>query len=76
MASSAEAIGNNGGNAGVLTLNLNNAPSNTNTNIGFRVSRDSKQWPDIRLVLTWSVPLVSDRFNQSFVESMDTANDE
>jgi RNA-directed DNA polymerase len=38
---------NNGGNAGVLTLNLNNAPSNTNTNIGFRVSRDNKKWPDI-----------------------------
>lgn len=30
---------NNGSNAGVLTLNLNNSPSNTNTNIGFRVSR-------------------------------------
>jgi formylglycine-generating enzyme required for sulfatase activity len=27
---------NNGTNAGVFTLNLNNAPSNTNTNIGFR----------------------------------------
>ena len=38
---------NNGSNAGVLTLNLNNAPSNTNTNIGFRVSRDNKKWPDI-----------------------------
>ncbi|MFZ1250568.1 MAG: hypothetical protein WAR37_03945 [Candidatus Microsaccharimonas sp.] len=30
---------NNGTNAGVLTLNLNNSPSNTNTNIGFRVAR-------------------------------------
>ena len=32
---------NNGSNAGVFTLNLNNAPSNTNTNIGFRCSRYS-----------------------------------
>jgi len=30
---------NNGANAGVWTLNLNNAPSNTNWNIGFRCSR-------------------------------------
>ncbi|NCC20187.1 hypothetical protein EOM33_03940 [Candidatus Saccharibacteria bacterium] len=30
---------NNGSNAGVLALNLNNSPSNTNTNIGFRVAR-------------------------------------
>lgn len=29
---------NNGGNAGVFSLNLNNAPSNTNTNIGFRAA--------------------------------------
>jgi hypothetical protein len=28
-----------GGYAGVLTLTLNNAPSTTSTNIGFRVSR-------------------------------------
>jgi hypothetical protein len=28
-----------GGYAGVLTFNLNNAPSNTGANIGFRVSR-------------------------------------
>ena len=27
---------NNGTNDGAFTLNLNNAPSNTNTNIGFR----------------------------------------
>ena len=27
---------NNGANAGVFALNLNNAPSNSNTNIGFR----------------------------------------
>ncbi len=30
---------NNGSNAGVFSLNLNNAPSNTNTNIGFRCAR-------------------------------------
>lgn len=30
---------NNGSNAGVFTLNLNNAPTNTNTNIGFRCAR-------------------------------------
>lgn len=30
---------NNGTNAGAFTLNLNNAPTNTNTNIGFRVAR-------------------------------------
>lgn len=30
---------NNGSNAGAFTLNLNNAPTNTNTNIGFRVAR-------------------------------------
>lgn len=29
---------NNGSNAGVFALNLNNAPSNTNVNIGFRLS--------------------------------------
>jgi hypothetical protein len=29
---------NNGTNAGAFTLNLNNDPSNTNTNIGFRCS--------------------------------------
>ena len=34
---------NNGSNAGVLTLNLNNGPTNTNTNIGFRVARDSNE---------------------------------
>lgn len=31
----------NGANDGVFTLNLNNAPSNTNTNIGFRCARFS-----------------------------------
>lgn len=30
---------NNGANDGAFALNLNNAPSNTNTNIGFRCSR-------------------------------------
>lgn len=30
---------NNGSNAGAFTLNVNNAPTNTNTNIGFRVAR-------------------------------------
>ena len=30
---------NNGSNAGAFTLNLNNAPTDTNTNIGFRVAR-------------------------------------
>ena len=33
---------NNGGNAGVETLNLNNAPGNTNSNIGFRCARYTK----------------------------------
>lgn len=32
---------NNEANAGVFTLNLNNAPTNTNTNIGFRCARYS-----------------------------------
>lgn len=32
---------NNGTNTGVLTLNLNNAPSSTNAYIGFRASRDN-----------------------------------
>ncbi len=31
---------NNGANAGAFTLNLNNTPSNTNTNIGFRCASD------------------------------------
>lgn len=30
---------NNGANAGAFTLNLNNAPSNVDTNIGFRCAR-------------------------------------
>jgi hypothetical protein len=52
---------NNGSNAGVLTLNLNNGPGNTNSNIGFRVSRDSKKWPDIyRFNLVNLCRLVSD----------------
>ena len=32
---------NNGANAGAFTLNLNNAPGNTNNNIGFRCARYS-----------------------------------
>jgi len=53
---------NNGGNAGVLNLNLNNAPSNTNTNIGFRVSRDNKNGPiSAKLRFSRSVPLISDQ---------------
>ena len=32
---------NNGANAGAFTLNLNNAPTNTNNNIGFRCARYS-----------------------------------
>jgi hypothetical protein len=32
---------NNGANDGAFTLNLNNAPSNSNTNIGFRCARFS-----------------------------------
>ena len=32
---------NNGSNAGVFALNLNNAPSNSNNNIGFRCCRFS-----------------------------------
>ena len=32
---------NNGGNSGAFTLNLNNAPGNSNTNIGFRCARFS-----------------------------------
>ena len=36
---------NNASNAGVFSLNLNNAPSNTNTNIGFRAA--SNLYPDI-----------------------------
>lgn len=31
---------NNGANTGAFTLNLNNTPSNTNTNIGFRCASD------------------------------------
>jgi len=30
---------NNGLNSGLFTANLNNLPSNTNTNIGFRCAR-------------------------------------
>ncbi|MBI2597499.1 hypothetical protein HYW41_05050 [Candidatus Daviesbacteria bacterium] len=34
---------NNGANTGAFTLNLNNAPSNTNNNIGFRCASDQKK---------------------------------
>lgn len=34
---------NNGGNAGVFALNLNNARSNANTNIGFRPALGERQ---------------------------------
>lgn len=34
---------NNGANTGSFTLNLNNTPSNTNTNIGFRCTSDQDQ---------------------------------
>lgn len=38
---------NNGANDGAFTLNLNNAPSDTNTNIGFRCSRYALlSWPE------------------------------
>jgi len=37
---------NNTGNAGVFALNLNNAPSNANNNIGFRACK--AQQPDRR----------------------------
>jgi hypothetical protein len=38
----------NGANAGAFTLNLNNAPGNSNTNIGFRCVRyfSKKHWPE------------------------------
>ncbi len=44
----------NGANSGAFTLNLNNAPSNSNTNIGFRCARfsgekhmvDTVCWPE------------------------------
>lgn len=62
---------NNGSNAGVFTLNLNNAPSNTNTNIGFRVARDSNRWPDMMRVIVSSVPLVSDHLVTSLVVALE-----
>lgn len=34
---------NNGANTGSFTLNLNNTPSNTNTNIGFRCTSDQNR---------------------------------
>jgi len=35
----------NGANAGLLYLNVNNAPSNANTNIGARLANDTGQMP-------------------------------
>lgn len=42
---------NNGANDGAFTLNLNNAPSNSNTNIGFRCARYAFSLARIRLPL-------------------------
>lgn len=54
---------NNGSNAGVLTLNLNNAPSNSNTNIGFRVSRYKLNGPIQQNIITLlPVPNLYDSF--------------
>lgn len=39
---------NNGANTGAFTLNLNNAPSNTNTNIGFRCASDLENSSQLR----------------------------
>lgn len=50
---------NNTSNAGVLALNLNNTPSNTNTNIGFRVGRDNENGPICIRIAEASVPLLS-----------------
>ncbi|MCK7581852.1 MAG: reverse transcriptase/maturase family protein [Chromatiales bacterium] len=36
----------NGANAGPFYLNVNNAPSNSNTNIGARLANDDRQMPD------------------------------
>jgi len=43
---------NNGTNAGAFTLNLNNAPTNTNTNIGFRVARSFRLRRKLGLVVS------------------------
>ncbi len=37
---------NNGANAGVFNLNLNNAPSGSNYNIGFRACKEQFTQPD------------------------------
>lgn len=44
---------NNGANTGAFTLNLNNAPSNTNNNIGFRCASDRKSMSLCQPSLTW-----------------------
>jgi len=40
---------NNGSNAGVFNLNLNNPRSNVNTNIGFRSALPSI-WPEVSIL--------------------------
>ncbi len=63
---------NNGANAGAFTLNLNNAPSNVNTNIGFRCASDREAFyarmrdkylrifvQDLKDHRTFSVPILS-----------------
>ena len=44
---------NNGANAGVFYLNLNNAPSNANYNIGFRACKAQDFRPDVQ-ELSWA----------------------
>jgi len=47
----------NGVRAGVFALNLNNAPSNRNVNIGFRACKYPRQhWPDPAGVILPAVP--------------------
>jgi len=41
---------NNEANAGVFNLNLNNAPSNSNTNIGFRCCKRKESRRQIRYI--------------------------
>lgn len=58
----------NGANDGVFTLNLNNAPSNTNTNIGFRCARFSglkTNWPEFHFLRKMGVSRINPRHNPS-----------
>ncbi len=48
---------NNNDNTGVLTLNLNNSPDNSNNNIGFRVSRYNNSGPIFVNEVNESVPI-------------------